>query len=231
MSILNRISKLIAANINHLLDEAEDPEVMVKQIIRDIEESIIELRREAVKAVARQKQLQKQIQTSGDLAEDLESKAEQALTGDDEPLARQILGKKLHTQRAKETLEKELETAAQIADQFRSELTRLEDKLQVALRKKDELVRRSRVAKSQLRSQEAAQRSSQAIGAVKGSLSEAGKAFDSLEDEVVMMESQAEAMKEVFHNDIEKELDLQKMSEDIAIEEEVERLKKKLQKE
>ena len=69
MSVFGRISKLISANINSLLDQAEDPELMVKQLIRDMEESIIELRRETVRAVARQKQLEKQIQAAGDLTE------------------------------------------------------------------------------------------------------------------------------------------------------------------
>jgi phage shock protein A len=74
MNLLERISNLITANINYLLDKAEDPEVMVKQLIRDMEGSIIELRRETVRAVAREKQIQKQIKASVDLIEELEGK-------------------------------------------------------------------------------------------------------------------------------------------------------------
>ncbi|MCA9436937.1 MAG: PspA/IM30 family protein, partial [Candidatus Omnitrophica bacterium] len=61
MNLIERISRLISANINHLLDQAEDPELMVKQMIRDMEGSIVELRRETVRGVARVKQIEKQI--------------------------------------------------------------------------------------------------------------------------------------------------------------------------
>ena len=69
------------------------------QLIRDMEGSIIELRRETVRAVAREKQLQKQIAASKELVEDLEEKAKLALVKGEEDLAREVLAKKIHTVR------------------------------------------------------------------------------------------------------------------------------------
>ncbi|NLT65468.1 MAG: hypothetical protein GXX84_02555, partial [Acidobacteria bacterium] len=124
MKILARMSRLISANINHLLDQAEDPEVMVKEIIRNMEESIIELRRETVKAVASQKQLQKQIQTARELIADLEEKARLVLKKNDEELARRVLAKKLHTEKTVGTLEVELKSATEIANQLKNDLAK-----------------------------------------------------------------------------------------------------------
>lgn len=228
MSVFGRISKLISANINSLLDQAEDPEVMVKQLIRDMEESIIELRREAVRAVARQKQLEKQIQAAGDLTQELEQKAALALHKEDEGLARQALGRKLHTERTREALARELESAASIAERLKGDLTRLEDQAQSARRKRDELIRRKRAAESQLRSQEASRRSVATLTAATESISrvaQTGQTFESYAEQISQLEAEAEAAHEVLNTAIERELDLQKLTEDNAIDEELERLR------
>lgn len=226
MKILARMSRLITANINHLLDQAEDPEVMVKEIIRNMEESIIELRRETVKAVASQKQLQKQIQTAHELIADLEDKARLVLRKHDDELARRVLAKKLHTEKTVATLEIELKSASETANQLKSDLVKLEDQVQVARRKKDELIRRKRSAESQIRSTEAARKSAEVIAAATGTISEySSNGLDHYEDAIVRIEAEAEAVQEVLRTQIETELDLQKLAEDHMIEEELQRLK------
>jgi phage shock protein A len=228
MTVFKRISRLITANINHLLDQAEDPEVMVKELIRDMEESIVELRRETVRAVTRQRQLEKQIEAATELIEDLQGKAALALGEKREDLARRALTRKLQTERTRESLERELEGASRLAAQLKSDLVRLEDQAQAARRKKDELIRRKRAAESELRGAEATKRSSAALGAAAGSmarLGEAGKAFESYEEEIAHLEARAEAEREVLDSAIERELDLQKLAEESAVEEELERLK------
>jgi phage shock protein A len=228
MSVFGRISRLISANINSLLDQAEDPEVMVKELIREMEESIIELRRETVRAVARQKQLEKQIQAAGDLTNDLEQKAALALRKEDEGLARQALVRKLHTERTRAALERELESAAVIAERLKGDLVRLEDQAQAARRKRDELIRRKRAADSQLRSQEASRRSAATLNAATesiGRVAQAGQAFESYAEQISQLEAEAEAAHEVLDSAIERELDLQKLSEDSTIDEELQRLR------
>jgi phage shock protein A len=234
MPLLKRISQLVAANINHLLDQAEDPELMVKQLIRDMEESIVEVRRETVRAVARQKQLEKQIAAASELNGDLEEKAKLALAKGDEALARQVVAKKLQTARTRESLEKEQHDASELAVQLKSDLSRLEDQVQVARRKRDELIRRKRAAEAQQRTQEASRRSSEALRAASSSVSQlqaSADAFDSYETEIQRMEAEAEAEKEVLNAQIEKELDLQKFEEESAIDQELARLKQVEKKE
>ena len=231
MNFIERISKLISANINHLLDQAEDPELMVKQMIRDMEGSIIELRRETVRGVARVKQIEQQMATAGANAEELEKLARTALKKGDENRAREILSKKIHTLRTQETLQGELRNAREVADRLKGDLARLEDQVQSARRKKEELVRRKQLAEADLRSQEAKRKSTKMIQSssefLEGGAPGENKIAD-YEEKVGHLEALAEAEREILQNDIRKELDLQKLSEEAAIEEEMERLRKEL---
>jgi phage shock protein A len=232
MNIFQRISKLVTANINHLLDQAEDPEVMVKQLIRDMEESIIELRRETVKAIARQKQLEKQIEMAKDRTRELESKASLALENNDEAFAREILGKKLEVQESLATMQEELKISTRTADQMKSDLTKLEDQVQLARRKKEELIRRKRSAEAQLRTRQVIQKSNDALNAITGAASaidDHTSAIESHKDKVMQLEAEAEASEELVQMRQNKEAELDKLVKDKAIEDELAKLKKKLQ--
>lgn len=229
MSLLERISNLVTANINHLLDTAEDPEVMIKQLIRDMEGSIIELRRETVRAVARDKQLQKQIAASRQLLFDLEAKAKLALQNGEEVLAREVLARKVHTGKTLKSLEESQKGATGTAARLKSDLARLEDQAQAARRKKEELIRRKQQAEDQLRSQRAARRSVDTLSAAADSLAgmaESGAA--NLEDEIGELEAQAEAERELYDEDMKKQLDLDRLQEEEAVEVELKRLKNEM---
>ena len=170
MTVLQRISTLITANINHLLDQAEDPEVLVKQLIREMEESIVDVRRETVRAVARHKHLEKQIGGAGEQMDELESKARLVLARGDEARARTLLARKLRLAEQREALERERVSASELAAGLKGDLSRLEDQVQVARRKRDELVRRKRGAQAQLRMQEASRRSADTLRSVAGAM-------------------------------------------------------------
>lgn len=231
MTIFERITRLVSANINHLLDRAEDPEVMIKQLIRDMEENIIELRRETVRAVARVKQVQKQIESSHEMIAELEQSASLALKKDEEELARKALSKKLNAEKSLDLLEKELQASLANAEHLKGELTHLEDRVQEARRKKEELIARNRAAESRMRAQEALKRSSDTIRSTEAPLSDLDSddgPIQAFEEKILRTEAEAAALKEVLQNDIRRELDLQKLAEDHAIEEELERLKREL---
>lgn len=233
MNILQRISKLISANVNHMLDAAEDPEVMVKQLIRDMEESIIELRRETVKAIGQQKQLEKKIEMTRGQAEVLEKKAAAALESGDEEFARQIITKKLELDNRVSALETEIETATALAEKMKENLDKLEDQVQTARRKKEELIRRKLAADAQMRTQSALKKSREAMGSISSSISDLDsiKALESYEDKILQMEAEAEASEELLKlesADKEKEIDLDKAMKDKSVEDALAQLKKKL---
>ncbi|MFQ5771141.1 MAG: PspA/IM30 family protein [bacterium] len=229
MKLLKRISELIAANINHLLDQAENPEVMIKQIIRDMEESIIELRRETVRAIARQKHLEKQILAAEGLAKELQEKATLALNNKDEELAKRLVAKKLDNEKKRERLQSELQEAKASVDEIKSDLTKLEDQVQEARRKKEELIRRKRTADAKLQIQKTKGKVSEALDTATRTIfnfNESQKNLAAYEEAISKLESEAEAADELSKFNTQKESELDKQKKDQAIAKELEKLKK-----
>lgn len=225
---MNRISQLVTANINHLLDKAEDPEVMVKQIIRDMEESIIELRRETVRAIARQKHLEKQIQTAADQVKDYEGKAKLALSKKDEAHAKKVIARKLDAAKKRQALEADVKSASGTVESLKSDLAKLEDQVQEARRKKEELIRRKRAAESKLRVQKSKSSAAQAVSSAAKSIlnfNETRKSLEDYEEAIIQLESETEAADELL-NSAERPAELQKIADDQAVADELERLKK-----
>jgi len=230
MTLLARASKLLKANINHLLDSAEDPEVMVKELIRDMEAAVTELRRETVNAVARQKELERKSKEAGERAVDLEQKAALALDHGDEVLARRILGSRIEASRLHDRLTDDLERATVFAQRIKSDLRRMQQQVDTARSKKDELVRRKRAATARLKTLEAARRSTQAVGAAGGQVVDLqghAVAFDGYADAIHEMESRAEASGELEDSENEGERRLEELVRTTEVEEELERLKKR----
>jgi phage shock protein A len=230
MSLLRRASRLLKANINHLLDSAEDPELMIKQLIHEMDESVGELRRETVNAVARQKQLEKKVETAGTQVADLEKKAALALDHGDEELARQVLGRKVEAQGRRDSLVQELEGATKLAKRIKTDLLRMQEQSTRARVKKDEMIRRKRSAEARLKTQEAARRSSDAISAATdrvGKMNDGQAGFDGYADAIHEMEARAEADRELSDTDDDSDRKLQELSEKSEVDEELERLKKK----
>ncbi|KAA3657391.1 MAG: hypothetical protein DWQ10_13410 [Calditrichaeota bacterium] len=229
MKMFKRVTELVKANINHLLDQAEDPEVMVKQIIRDMEESIIEMRRETVRAVSRQKQIEKKLATSENLSKDYAAKAGQAVDNGDDALARKILEKKVYTDQQIKLLSSELTDANATSEQLKNDLVQLEDKVQVARRKKEELIRRKRSADAKLRIQESANKARDGIKSAAGKIAgyaEAEASMENYEDSIINLEAEAEAAREIAEIEKENDIDLDKMEKEKAIEDELAKLKK-----
>lgn len=220
------IAAQIAANLDHVMAQAVDPAVLVKQLIADMEESLIELRCDTLRALAREKQLRKQIQASQDLVQELAEQAKQAVHAGNEALAKQVLARKLHTQKARETLEKDLQEAREIVAQRKADLPRLEDQVQLARRKKEDLVRRRAFA---LRGHAAPSRTGEVLNTAINSISDlpsTGKALGIYQTMVSQVEQAGEQMSEAPRTDFERELDFQKLDEDNSIEDELERLKR-----
>ncbi len=233
MNIFQRISKLMSAEINNLLDKAEDPEVMVKQIIRDMEESIIDLRRETVKAIAQQKQVEKKLILEKGSIGDLEAKAGKALELNDEALARQILTRKLDVEKKIKGYEENLKNAKGLASQLKQDLAQMEDKVQAARRKKEELIRRKRAAEAKQRTNDAMQKGRDMMNALSSSvenINAKGEALESYEDKIRMLEAQLEAEEELEDLAYKKEAELDKMVKDKKVEDELKKLKEKVAK-
>jgi phage shock protein A len=118
MGIFSRTRDIIAANVTDLLDKAEDPAKMIRMIIMEMEETLVEVRASAARSIADQKEMRRQIAKLEKLQENWTEKAELALSKDREDLAKAALVEK--------------QKAADMADQLRVEIQVLDDALRAS---------------------------------------------------------------------------------------------------
>src|SRR5436305_4522113 len=94
MGLLDRVSTLIRANINDLISRSEDPEKVIRQLILDMNNQLIQVKTQVASAIATQKQLEKRWQDNQAKAEDYQKKAELAVERGQDDLAKEALTRK-----------------------------------------------------------------------------------------------------------------------------------------
>ena len=150
MSIFGRVSDILTANIHEMLDRAEDPEAMVKQVIREMDEALQAARRNMARAIAGQRKLEKELQANKRLRDEWQQKAEQAIDLDRDDLARKALARKREHEDLVATLEEQSKAAEQTTGNLRRTLRALDAKLADAKRRRTMLVARKKAAEAQI---------------------------------------------------------------------------------
>ncbi|MEN9682431.1 MAG: phage shock protein PspA [Pseudomonadota bacterium] len=185
MGIFSRTRDIIAANFNDLLDKADDPAKMIRMIILEMEETLVEVRASAARTIADQKEMHRHTVKLDRLQADWAEKAQLALSKDREDLARAALVEK--------------QKAADMADQLTAEITLLDDALRAYEVDIDKLQTRLREARS--RQTAIAARLESAENRVKlrtlltsERVDEAMARFDQLERRVDYAEGRADAL-------------------------------------
>lgn len=219
-NIFRRINDVITANINDLIDKVEDPERMIKQIIREMEENLNRAREGVVDAITSEKRLQKDLEHHRSQSAEWLNKAQQALQGDREELARAALVRKKEHDSIVKTLEPSWEAAKKTSEHLKTQLRALEAKLDEARLKRGMLVARQRAA-------EARQHMGSTLTHFESGI-HAQANFQRMEDRVAEMEARTEALAEVNDesSDLEKELRAMEVEQDV--EDELAMLKKKI---
>ncbi len=154
MGVFSRFTDIINSNINNLLDKAEDPAKMVRLIIQEMEDTLVEVRSSSAKTLADKKELTRQVSRLEKDAQQWQEKAELALNKDREDLARAALMEKKKSSDSAQALLDELVHTDDHLRKLQDEITQLQDKLTDAKARQKAIVIREKSANSRLKVKE-----------------------------------------------------------------------------
>lgn len=132
MGIFSRFSEILNSNVNAMLDHAEDPRKMVKLMIHEMEETLLEVKSSAAEVVADQMRADRQLKRERSSERDWQAKAELALSKGHEELAREALVQRTAVSQRVQELESRLEELGALAQQYQHDIANLEEKLMAA---------------------------------------------------------------------------------------------------
>ena len=151
MSVFSRLSDIINANLNAILDEAEDPEKMVRMITQEMEETLVEVRSTSARYIADRKQVEKKIRWAGQEAAGWNEKAELAVSKGRDDLAKAALKERSRLEEAVTQLQADLNGLDEAIARLKDDTSRLEEKLQMARARQKALILRGKTAKSRIK--------------------------------------------------------------------------------
>jgi phage shock protein A len=185
MSIFSRTRDIVAANFSDLLDKAEDPAKMIRMIILEMEETLVEVRSSSARTIADQKEMQRQIARLDRLQESWTEKAELALSKGREDLAHGALTEKRKAAELAESLRFEIDLLDEAMRASEADIAKLQGKLREA---------RIRQSATQSRLESANQRVRLREMTAGPKVDEAFSRFDELERQVDYAEGRADAL-------------------------------------
>ncbi len=154
MGIFSRMGDIINSNINSMLERAEDPEKIARLIIQEMEDTLIEVRTAAARAIADKKDVSRKLTRFKASCAEWSDKAELAVSKGREDLARGALQAKAKAASMVEALRNELDIIDQAIDKAESDMAKLQDKLDEAKAKHKALLIRAGTAQNRLRVRE-----------------------------------------------------------------------------
>jgi phage shock protein A len=149
MGVLDRLSQLIQANVNDLVDRAEDPGKMLDQLLRDMQENMTTARQHVATMIAQEKELEADVTETRQLGSEWGAKAQRAVSAGKDDLAREALRRKRDSDENSQVYEQQLSVQRQAVDKLKTQLRQLESKYQATVSQRDALVARQRRARAQ----------------------------------------------------------------------------------
>lgn len=149
MGVLERLSTLLRANINDMLDHAEDPEIMLNQILRDMEGEIGKAKVQVTEMMAQERIFSDDLQAEQQKAAHMEERAETYVRQGNDVMAREALKRKADSDANIQVLQQQLAAQSEMVSRLRSQLDALQAKYQDALNNRDNLLARYHRAKAQ----------------------------------------------------------------------------------
>jgi phage shock protein A len=209
MGIFTRFRDIVGSNINSMLDRAEDPEKLIKLMIQEMEDTLIELKAACAGVMAGSKKVERQLQTIEKRVDYWEDRANLAVNRGRDDLAREALLEKRRFLQRTELLKNELNEHDGLQAQYKDDIRQLEDKLKTAREKQRLLVQRHIHAARKKRAQEEMRRMDSADAIFK---------FEELENRIEHMEAEADLVNVGRLPALEDELDGLALDEEIEFE-------------
>ncbi|PWA34704.1 membrane-associated 30 kDa protein [Artemisia annua] len=216
MNLFDRFSRVVKSYANALISTFEDPEKILEQAVTEMNDDLIKMRQATAQVLASQKRLENKSKAAEQASEDWYKRAQLALSKGDENLAREALKRRKTYADDAASLRSQLDQQKGVVDNLVSNTRLLESKIQEAKSKKDTLKARAQSAKT-------ASKVSEMLGNV--NTSSALSAFEKMEEKVMTMESQAEALNQLTSDDLEGKF---AMLESSSVDDDLESLKKEL---
>lgn len=209
MGVFSRLTDIVNSNINSMLDKAEDPEKIVRLIIQEMEDTLVEVRSRAARAIADRKEVERR-QAEFDLrAREWESKAELAIAKGRDDLARGAIAAKRKAHEMVDLFKKEYEAIDKSLDKANEDLEKLQAKLKEAKAKQRSLeIRRSTA--------EGSVRVSRAV--YDGRIDEAMARYERYERRIDELEAEAESYVMGRPKSLEQEFRELEAEDDVAAE-------------
>lgn len=183
MGIFTRFRDIVSSNINSMLDKAEDPEKMIKLMIHEMEDTLIELKSSCAGVIAGRKKIERQFEAIKAKISLWSERAALAVEKGRDDLAREALMEKRRFSESAKTLENDLANYKDLFGQYQQDIIMLEEKLKSAKEKKRILVQRHKRASGKKRAHEEIRRSDSADTMAR---------FDKLESRIEQMEAEAD---------------------------------------
>jgi phage shock protein A len=188
MGIFSRLAQLIRSNLNDLISRSEDPEKMLNQVVLDMNNQLVEAKKQVAASIADEKRLAKQFEQETANGQEWERRAMMALRAGNEELAKEALGRKREHDDLANTYKEQWTKQKAAVDQLKKALRLLNDKIEEAKRKKNVLIARKKRAEAQ-----------KAIQETMSGLRDqsAFETFDRMSQKIDQIEAEAEAQGEL----------------------------------
>lgn len=214
MGIFTRFRDIVSSNMNAMLDRAEDPEKMIKLMIREMEDTLVELKSSCAGVIAERKKLERKVDDIDSRQQLWSDRANLAVSKGRDDLAREALVEKRRFTELSEALQQEISDLGALVEQYHGDIRELEQKLVSAKEKKRILVQRHKRASGKKRAQSDIRRMDSADTMYR---------FEDLERRIDGMEAEADMVN--FGRPVSLDEEFDNLSDDLEIENELEKLK------
>ncbi len=151
MGVFSRLTDIINSNVNAILDRAEDPQKIIRLIVQEMEETLVEVRSSTARTIAERKEIERRLRRVQDAQAEWERKAELALRKGREDLSRAALIEKAKLNEAAKTMQEEFEALDDALHRGDGDIAKLEAKLREAKAKQQAMASREQTASNRLK--------------------------------------------------------------------------------